>query len=831
MEGPLAFVSLFVALAAAQDSVPGTAGSVSRLPLAFVENAGQWDGEVAFRARRGGMTLDAGRDGFLLRLVRMEDEETVRGANLRFAFEGKSAGSRLGGRKELPGTHNFFLGEDPGRWRSGLRGFGKVAYEGVWDGVDLVVRESGQDLEYDLFLASGADLERVALRVEGATGPLRLDESGALLTPTALGEVRQPRPAAWVEMGEGRIPVEVRFRVLGEDRFGFGIEGTAPAGSLVVDPGLVYSTFLGGSGTESIRAVAVSPSGEATVVGSASLTSFPTTPGAFSTTAGGGSDVVVTRLSANGASLVYSTYLGGSGGDTAQDVGLDSFDQPTVVGWTTGPFPTTPGAYDTTANGFQDIFVTRLSANGASLVYSTVLGGSATDTAPTVFVDAFGIATLAGITTSPDYPTTPGAADTTPSGAGIFDAIVTCVGPTGATLPYSTVLGGGSGEYGGSVAVDAGGVATLVGSSFSPGLATPGAFDTTNAGGPDAFVARIPLGGGPVLAFTYLGGTSMELGWGAAHDGAGLPTVAGYSQTLGTGFPTTTGPFGTGDTTFVTRFDPTLASLVYSTQIGGTMLVLPAIANQKFGFALDSAGAALVGGAATIGLPVQAGGYDPSFNGAPDGFVVKLSPAGTAIQYATYLGDVGGDQVNGLALTPSGGVVVAGETVNSTFPTTSGAYDTTYNFGFNDGFVASLDLLPDGVFTFGDSTPGCGGALIIGVSSAAQLGNASFAVTCSNGPPIAPGVLGFSAAKFLNAVTIYNLGVWIDFLSPAFFVVPTATDGVGAASVPFAVPNNLALVGIPVYAQFAFLGPNSPSPPCPASGLSCSGGLEINAIP
>src|SRR5262245_37397263 len=333
MEGSLLFVPLLIALApAAQVSPSGVAASASRLPLAFVENAGQWEEEVAFRARRGGMTLDAGQDGFLLRLVRLEDEESVRGANLRFAFEGRSAGSRLGAREELPGTHNFFLGEDPGRWRSGLRGFGKVAYQGVWDGVELVVRESGSDLEYDLFLASSADLEQIALRVEGASGPLRVDESGALLAPTSLGEVRQPRPAAWVESGEGRTPVEVRFRLLGEDRFGFGFAGLAPVGALVVDPGLVYSTFLGGSGLESLKAVAVGPTGEATVVGSVTGGPFPTTPGAFSTTAGGGSDVVVTRLAASGATLVYSTYLGGIGGDTAQDVALDSFGQATVVG-------------------------------------------------------------------------------------------------------------------------------------------------------------------------------------------------------------------------------------------------------------------------------------------------------------------------------------------------------------------------------------------------------------------------------------------------------------------------------------------------------------------
>ncbi|MCI0587109.1 MAG: hypothetical protein L0323_09750, partial [Planctomycetes bacterium] len=472
-----------------------------------------------------------------------------------------------------------------------------------------------------------------------------------------------------------------------------------------------------------------------------------------------------------------------------------------------------------------------LSASGTSLVYSTYLGGGATDSAPTVFVDSFGIATLAGLTTSSNYPTTPNAADTTQSGGGVTDAVLTCVSANGATLPYSTLLGGGSGEYGGAVAVDAGAVATLVGSSFSPGLATPGAFDTTNPGGGDAFVARIPLAGGPPAAFTYLGGTSMDLGWGVEHDGAGLPTIAGYSQAPSTGFPETSGPFGTGNYTFVARFDASLASLAFSTRIGGTMLNIPAIANQKYGFALDAAGAAFICGRTNGGVPTQVGGYDPSLNGPPDAFVAKLAPDGSGIQYATYLGGGAGEEATAVALVPSGGAVVVGETSSSDFPATAGAYDTTWNFGTNDGFVASLDLLPDGVFFFGDSTPGCGGPLVIGVNSAAQLGNASFAVTCANAPGNAPGVLGFSAAKFLNAVTIYNLGVWIDFLSPAFFVVPTATNGVGAASVPLAVPNNPALIGTAVYAQFAFLGPNSPSPPCPASGLSCSGGLEINAIP
>jgi hypothetical protein len=389
---------------------------------------------------------------------------------------------------------------------------------------------------------------------------------------------------------------------------------------------LVYSTFLGGIGTDVGEDIAVDVAGNAYVTGFTASTDFPTTPGAFDTTFNGGqADAFVTKLNAAGsAPLLYSSYLGGAGADFGLGLAIDAIGNAYVAGQTgSTDFPTTPAAFDTTLNGI-DAFVTKVNASGsAPLMYSTYLGGGGDDPAWGIAVDAAGSAYVTGFTTSANFPTTPGAFDTTLNR--LADVFVTKFNAAGsAPLMYSTYLGGDENEVGHGIAVDSNGNAYVTGHTDSADFpTTPTAFDPTKNGGPDAFVTRFnATGSAPLVYSTFLGGSGPDEGRQIKVDAAGNAYVTGFTPSAD--FPTTPGAFG------------------------------------------------------------------ETHNGGYDAFVTKLNAAGSApLLYSTYLGGAGLDAGYGIAIDAVGNAYVTGETSSANFPTTAAAFDTTYNGG-GDAFVAKI---------------------------------------------------------------------------------------------------------------------------------------------
>ena len=557
---------------------------LGRLPVAFVPNLGQWDHAARYVARFGGMTVFLQEQGWTFTLAERSQGQTEgmparhrmaradlepkpvqgRGVAVRMTFAGASE-PVLAAEDVLPGRHNYFLGNDPAKWRSDVPLYASVRYREVHPGVDVRAREHDGHFEYDLLLQPGAQLELVEIAVEGIE-QMHVDESGALVMETRLGPVRMPAPLSWEEgpLGE-KCPVTCRYVLQGDACFGFEVTGRRPAWALVVDPGLIWSTFLGGSGAEGVEALA-----------------------------------------------------------------LDAQGAVTVAGWTfSTDFPTTPGAFDTTYNGdSRDAFVTRISPNGSSLVYSTFLGGGDTDYAYAIALDAPGAATVVGATWSYNFPTTQGAFDTTHEG--LVDAFVIRLSPTGSSLVYSTFLGGGDTDYAYAIALDA------------PGAAT----------------------------------------------------VAGWTQSID-------------------------------------------------------------------------------------------------------------------------------------FPTTPGAFDRSYNSG--DAFVTRLDMLPTGVSAFGRSSPGCTGALAIGVTSMPRIGNTGLALACGNAPPNALGLLALTGHRFPSPVIVLGVEVWVD---PTLVLVPlpARSNNIGASEVSVPIPGDPTLAGARLFAQFFWAGTPA-SPPCPPQGLSASNALDITIQP
>ena len=653
-------------------------------------------------------------------------------AVLRLKLAGANPKAKVTGLDPLPGKSNYFLGNDPQKWRTNVANYAKVKYQEVYPGIDLVYYGNHGNLEYDFVVAPGADPKMIKFDIEGAE-KMEVNAQGDLVLRVDAGEValhkplvyqsspnpesRAPNPGSSTDSGprttgnlqstiDNRQFLNGRYILTAKNQVAFEIPAYDRNRPLIIDPVLSYSTYLGGSGGEEATGIAVDASGNAYVAGHTASTDFPTTGGAFQETSTG-SCGFVTKIAPDGSSLVYSTYLCGSDGVQGVSMAVDAAGNAYVVGGTSSTnFPTTPGAFQTANSGGLDAFVTKLNSTGSSLVYSTYLGGSGDDYAYSysngIAVDSAGSAYVVGTTDSDDFPTTPGAFDRTCGSDGVCnggsgqypqpepDNFVTKLNADGSALAYSTYLGGsGYEEQYNAIAIDSSGNAYVTGGTFSADFPiTPGAFRTEGGG---AFVTKLNAAGSALVYSSYLTGRGA-IGEGIAVDTSGNAYVTGYPST---DIPTTPGAFQTvnpGGATFVTKLNATGSALVYSTFLGGS----GSGSDEGWGVAVDASGNAYVSGTTSssdfpTASPVQAtcgvGGYD-------DAFVAKLNGAGSALIFSTCLGGGDPDSGYGIAVDSAGNAYVSGGTVSADFPTTPGAIQTSHG-GDSDAFVAKIQPLLD----------------------------------------------------------------------------------------------------------------------------------------
>ncbi len=686
-----------------------------KLPLSFVENKGQLDDRVRFQARSPRATVyftpgevvfhfvevgrqqDGGekpvalrtsagrRDGGLTSEGRWpRNEKPGKALVLRVSFVGAKPSALVEGCKQLPGKVNVLNGNDASKWLRDIPTYGEIVYRDLWPGIDLVYRgEPGCGLKYDVVVGPGADPGVIRLRYKGHD-QLRVNAAGELVVETALGPVTEKAPCIYQDVGGTRVEVEGAFEVIGADTVRYRLGAFDTSHPLIIDPGLVYSTFLGGSDHDVGNGIAVDGDGNAYVTGNTSSSSdFPTTAGAYDTSHNGGQDVFVTKLNAAGSGLVYSTFLGSYGSDYGQDIAVDSSGNAYVVGTTESPyFPTTPGAYDSSLGGVMDVFVTKLNAAGSDLVYSTFVGRSGYDHGHGIALDGYGQAYVTGQTLSNDFPTTTGAYDT--SYNDLAEVFVTKLNIAGSGLVYSTFLGGSGADTGYGIAVDIIRNAYVTGDTTSTDFpTTAGAYDTSHNGGSDVFVTKLNPAGSSLDRVSAI----------AVHRSAGQAYVTGY--TASSDFPTTAGAYDTshngGTDVFATRLKADGSVLWYSTFLGGN--------GNDFGdgIAMDaSATAYITGTTRSADFPTTPDAYDTSYKGGDsDAFVVKLYSLG--LVYSTFLGGSEDDGGSGIAVDGDGNAYVTGDTKSIGFPRTAGAYDTTYNGGDLDVFVLKLHDAPDDI--------------------------------------------------------------------------------------------------------------------------------------
>ncbi len=680
-----------------------------KLPLRFEKNEGQTDKQVRFISRGNGYSMyltpteavmvlsktTGGNKKFdpmnPESLMNTREDIKTESSVIRMKLIGSNPDPKIYGQEKQVTKSNYLIGNDKSKWRTGVTNFGKVRYEEVYPGIDLVFYGNQRKLEYDFVVEPDADPKVINFEFDGEES-ITVDWDGNLRLETKVGEIVEKAPIIYQEEDGQRKLVEGKY-VLAENKVSFKLDEYDDEKELVIDPVLEFSTYLGGTDREFTRIkVDVDSVGNVYVVGATASIDFPALNAFQSSYGGDVSDAFVTKFDPSG-SLVFSTYLGGDGEDWTVGIGIDNTGNLYLSGETSSSNFPTLNAFQNSLAGIQDFFVTKFDPSGL-LVFSTYLGGDSAGNMSDMEVDGTGNVYLTGKTAENNFPTL-NAIQSSPGGS--FDVFVTKFDPSGA-LVFSTYLGGTSadGHFSGfhqMISVDSSGNIFVTGTTLSSDFPTLNAFQSSYGGGGivfgDVFVAKFDPSG--LLVFsTYLGGEDVEEVMGIDVDSVGNVHVAG--ETFSSNFPTLNAfqssfVGGTGDSdTFVVKFDPS-GSLVFSTYLGGSLTDSP------LGIDVDNMGNVyVVGDTFSSNFPTL-NAFQSSSGGGGDAFVTKFNSIGTLI-YSTYFGGFNLDQVKGFAVNSFGNVYVAGNTHSSNsspprgFPTLN-AFQSFYG-GIGDVFVTKF---------------------------------------------------------------------------------------------------------------------------------------------
>lgn len=612
-------------------------------PVLFIENEGQFPSSFRFQVPLAGPTLSIASDGLWYTLIKetTNDQKEVsrEGVNLKVSFEGANSEPVIEPINRLETVVSYFHGSDPENWQADVPVWGGVRYKDLYPGIDLEVTSQDGALLQRLVTRAGADLDLVKMKVEGADSLALRD--GKLLATTAAGEFNLPL-----------------FTVS-------GVDSALPAASLAGET--VSAPFAGTAG-----------------------------------------DLEKTQTFAGSADLLYSTFFGGDPSEYAGGVFVDSSDNIYFTGetgatWGGVDIVPTPGVFDPNLYN-SEIFVVKFSPTYL-VTYITFLGGKSTEQPFDITADASGNAFVTGTTSGINgeaYPTTTGAYDTTTDDS-YRDVVISKINATGTALLYSTFIGAdGKYDVGNAVAVDDDGDIYVAGETEADAFpTTAGAFQTTYGGGyNDCFLLKLsPDGAGAddLVYSTFLGGSAYDVCRGIAINDSGEVYTAGVTES--SNFPITVSAYdtslgGTGDG-FVAKLNAAGSALGYATFLGGE-----SYADAANAIDIDSLGNAYVTGyTVSSQFPTTSGAFDTSMGSTGQVYVTKFNPDGTGLIYSTFVGgDTDWQTPQGLRVDSTGSVFVSGVTPSTDFPTTYGAFDTTFggSGGYHAGDAYLFKLNPSG---------------------------------------------------------------------------------------------------------------------------------------
>jgi hypothetical protein len=745
-----------------------------QLPIRFEPNRGQFDPRVRFAARGDRSSLFLTQNEAVLALSGSR-HKAVFALRMSFAGVAPNAQPAIRGLDPVNSATNYFLGSDPLRWITNVPTFSKVEYEKIYPGVGLVFYQTGTLkqpglLEYDFNVAPGADPSQIRLAFAGQD-KIETAVNGDLLLRTGSGELLLKSPVIYQEQPTGaqshRASISGEYFLASNNEVGFRLGPYNKNLPLVIDPALVYSTFLGGTVSDQVNAIAVDSQGEAFVTGKTTSPDFPVTSGTVQSGLRGPANAFVAKLNAAGSQLVYSTYLGGSNGtgDSGQAIAVDSDGNAYIAGVATSTnFPTVNSIQAALRSSAGNAFVAELDPNGAGLLYSTYLGGTGStgDQANGIAVDASGNAYVVGTTSSTNFPTQAPFQSTLKSS--VSNVFVSKVTVGGGALIFSTYLGGSGaqGDLGAAIALGPKDDIFVDGSTSSTDFpVTAAAYQATLQGTNfNAFLTRFNTSGASLAYSTFLGGGSGATNaYGLAVDSK--PDAYLTGSTLASNFPATSGAFqlalaGTAGNAFVSKIDPETAStagLIYSAFLGGSTATAPGDVGRAV--AVDGGGNASVTGVATsANFPVTPGAFQSTLHSAGgNAFVTRLNPAGKTLLYSTYLGGSNalGDEGFGIAVDSAGGAYIGGRTASANFPVTSGVPQPQFlaASGDSNGFVTKVSV--SSIISISPATIDFGNQFL-NIPATAQLvtvtNNASTTLTFTVPPKLeGPNVHQFSIAS------------------------------------------------------------------------------------
>ncbi len=674
--------------------------SYGTLPLVFEPNVGQTAPDAKFLCHGGGYSLFLTSSEMVMvfrHSKKLGIKEKYMKTDLHYRELGeaevlrvKLANANEGAQTEfldpLSGKSNYLIGNDRKQWHTDITQYSKVKVKNIYPGVDLIYHGNQRLVEHDFMVQPGADFHSIQFVFSGAQG-LSLDQGGDLVIKTKQGQIVFKKPDIYQLFNGVKNSVSGGYSVQGNDRAGFTVgvyDHTVP---LVIDPTLLYSTYVGGNSGDQGNGIAVDSAGEAYVVGGTQSVNFPTL-GALQPGLAGTQNAFVSKINAAGTGYVYSTYLGGGGIDGGQSIAIDGFGNAYIVGFTTSNNFPCVNAIQGGLAGAENIFVAKINPAGNGLVFSTYLGGSSQDAGLSVALDSAFNAYLTGATSSPNFPTANALQPV--FGGGAWDAYVTEINAAGG-LVFSTYLGGSLNDQGNGIAIDGGGNVCVAGVTMSMNFPTQNPFQAAALGTPTVFVCKLAPGGGSLVYSTYLTGSINDFGQGIAADPSGNAYVVGVAESSDFPLKNPIQPtlHGGVEDAFITVLNPAGSGLVYSTFLGGSGV------DEALSVAVDSSGNAYITGDTSSSDFPLVNPYQGILGGAgfaTNAFVAEIDAAGDALLFSTFLGGSVSESGLSIAVDGGGSMYVTGKTSSPDFPLLN-PIQAAYGGG-QDGFVSKIGMTP-----------------------------------------------------------------------------------------------------------------------------------------
>lgn len=654
---------------------PDIKAAYLNLPLHFIRNEGQLDSKVLFYEKGIERSTYFAKDGIYLSLMKKDDAEYLKISPVEGNLETKVSGENI-----MPGIVNYFAGNEQRKWKTNMPVYRQITYRNVYKNIDIKYYGNNSQLEHDIMVMPGGDPSQLKFRCAGITG-LLINDAGDLVIAQNNRELRHRKPYIYQEINGKRIEIQGSFHLYDKNTYGFQVASYDKDHTLIIDPVLEYSTYLGGSDLEWGYDLAIDNTGNVYIAGFSSSMDFPVQNAVQPKYGGGNWDVFVAKIDPAGKGLIYSTLLGGSGHDSAKGIAVDSSGNAYISGYTKSEDFPVKGAIQPKAGGKSDAFLVKLNPDGNALVYSTYVGGSDDDEANQIALDPAGNVYITGDTSSADFPLKNALQ---PKIGGKADAYVTKINPAGDAIVYSTYFGGTKIERGSSITIDVSGNACITGDTASPDLPVKNALQPKLSGKIDVFVAKINSAGDNLVFSTYLGGSDYDEAYGIASDPSGNIYLSGNtdSKDFPVQYPLQPKHAGNYDV-FLTKINSAGDKIIYSTFLGGSDK------DENYALALDKAdNVYLTGYTVSDDFPLK-NPLNQKEAGKGDAFISKIDSTGKLLLYSTYMGGSRLDFCSGIAVDKEGSVYLTGYTASPDFPL-KGSFQSNIK-GARDAFASKLN--------------------------------------------------------------------------------------------------------------------------------------------